>query len=53
MNTKRWRLEGVVSLLLTPFHADGSIDWAGYDAYVDWQVAQRPTASLPSAAAAR
>ncbi len=38
----RLRLEGVVSLLLTPFREDGSIDWAAYDGYVDWQVAQEP-----------
>ena len=42
MKKPSWRLEGVVSLLLTPFHDDGRIDWAAYDAYVDWQVAHRP-----------
>lgn len=36
------RLEGVVSLLLTPFGADGAIDWAAYDAHVDWQAAHAP-----------
>jgi len=34
--------EGVVSLLLTPFRTDGSINWAAYDAYVDWQLALKP-----------
>ena len=39
---RRIAVEGVISLLLTPFHPDGSIDWVTYDAYVDWQLAQRP-----------
>jgi 4-hydroxy-tetrahydrodipicolinate synthase len=37
-----WRLEGVVSLLLTPFRETGAIDWHAYDQYLDWQVAHRP-----------
>lgn len=33
---------GVMSLLLTPFDADKGIDWYTYDAYVDWQLSQKP-----------
>jgi len=29
---------GVYALLLTPFEADGRIDWQAYDRYVDWQL---------------
>ncbi len=36
------RFEGVFALLLTPFLADGRIDWSTYDLYVDWQLSQRP-----------
>lgn len=36
------RFEGVFALLLTPFRADGAIDWNVYDRYVDWQVSQSP-----------
>lgn len=36
------RFEGVFSLLLTPFHSDGSINWSVYDPYVDWQLEQKP-----------
>ena len=39
---RRIAVEGVISLLLTPFHPDDTIDWVTYDAYVDWQLAQRP-----------
>ena len=39
---RRIAVEGVISLLLTPFHPDRSIDWATYDTYVDWQLAQGP-----------
>lgn len=39
---RRIAVEGVISLLLTPFHLDRSIDLAAYDAYVDWQLAQGP-----------
>ena len=38
----RASIRGVMSLLLTPFNADGSIDWPAYDAYVDWQVSKHP-----------
>lgn len=41
-NHRHNRLRGVVSLLLTPFDADRSIDWRAYDSYVDWQLAQQP-----------
>jgi 4-hydroxy-tetrahydrodipicolinate synthase len=34
--------QGVYSLLLTPFLEDGSLDWKGYDAYVDWQLSFQP-----------
>ncbi len=33
---------GVISLLLTPFNQDRSIDWSLYDTYVDWQLQHRP-----------
>ncbi len=36
------RLGGVFSLLLTPFYPDQSIDWAGYDRYVAWQLGFGP-----------
>lgn len=35
-------LKGVVSLMLTPFKADGEIDWKAYDAYVEWQLSAQP-----------
>ncbi len=35
-------LPGVVSLLLTPFHHDGAIDWTSYEGYVDWQLSMKP-----------
>ena len=38
----RIRLEGIISLLLTPFREDKSIDWPTYDAYVEWQVSHQP-----------
>ena len=40
--SKRIAIEGVISLLLTPFHEDRSIDWTTYDRYVDWQMRQQP-----------
>jgi 4-hydroxy-tetrahydrodipicolinate synthase len=36
------RFEGVFSLLLTPFHTDGAIDWGAYEHYVDWQLSHSP-----------
>lgn len=39
---ERERFRGVFSLLLTPFHANGEIDWKAYDAYVDWQLSSSP-----------
>lgn len=36
------RFAGVFSLLLTPFQADGAIDWACYDRYVEWQLRAAP-----------
>lgn len=35
-------LEGVVSLLLTPFQEDGSINWKAYDTYLNWQLSMKP-----------
>lgn len=40
---KRIAVEGVMSLLITPFHQDRTIDWATYDRYVDWQAQQQPS----------
>ena len=37
--THEQSLTGVVSLLLTPFREDKSIDWSAYDRYVEWQAA--------------
>lgn len=39
---QRKRFSGVYSLLLTPFQPDRSIDWNGYDEYVDWQLSMSP-----------
>jgi 4-hydroxy-tetrahydrodipicolinate synthase len=36
------KFDGVFALLLTPFHADGTIDWNAYDHYVDWQLSHGP-----------
>lgn len=36
-------IEGVLSLLLTPFRSDKSIDWKAYDSYIDWQLAFAPS----------
>lgn len=40
--TERERFRGVFALLLTPFHANGEIDWTAYDAHIDWQLAASP-----------
>lgn len=37
------RMEGVVSLLLTPFTTSGEIDWDAYDRYLDWQLSFNPS----------
>lgn len=31
---------GIFSLMLTPYHDDKTIDWATYEEYCEWQVAQ-------------
>lgn len=36
------KFDGAFALLLTPFHADGAIDWNAYDRYVDWQLSHNP-----------
>lgn len=36
-------IEGVFSLLLTPFQPNGAIDWPAYDQYVAWQLAHEPS----------
>ena len=33
---------GVYTLLLTPFNLDRSIDYRGYEEYVDWQSSFKP-----------
>lgn len=40
--TERARFEGIMALLLTPFHDDLSIDWKAYEKYVDWQLQWDP-----------
>jgi 4-hydroxy-tetrahydrodipicolinate synthase len=37
-------LEGVVSLMLTPFTESGGIDWRSYARYTEWQASRRPSA---------
>lgn len=44
MRNGKISIEGVVSLLLTPFQPDGAIDWNAYDQYVDWQSGFGPSA---------
>ncbi|WP_214629100.1 dihydrodipicolinate synthase family protein [Paenibacillus agaridevorans] len=41
-------VKGVYSLLLTPFHESGEIDYATYERYVDWQLSQQPQALFAS-----
>lgn len=36
------RFEGIMALLLTPFHDDLSIDWSAYEKYLDWQLHWEP-----------
>ena len=36
------QFRGVFSLLLTPFHADKSIDWTAYQRHVSWQLGHGP-----------
>lgn len=42
ITTDNARFEGVMSLLLTPFHEDLSIDWTAYEKYVEWQLRWDP-----------
>lgn len=37
------KIEGVVSLMLTPFNPDGGIDWGAYAHYTEWQAAKHPS----------
>ena len=39
INTLLEPVRGVWPVMLTPFRADGSLDWAGVDALTDWYVA--------------
>jgi 4-hydroxy-tetrahydrodipicolinate synthase len=32
------RFEGIYTPIITPFHADGSVDWDGYGDVIDWQI---------------
>ena len=32
------RFEGIYTPIITPFHEDGSVDWDGYGAVIDWQI---------------
>ena len=34
--------DGVFSLLLSPFGAEGKVDWSAYESYVDWQLSFAP-----------
>ncbi|MFD0958044.1 dihydrodipicolinate synthase family protein [Paenibacillus chungangensis] len=36
------KFEGVFSLLLTPFHENGDVNWQAYDRYVEWQLERKP-----------
>ncbi|MCU6709134.1 dihydrodipicolinate synthase family protein [Paenibacillus sp. J5C_2022] len=36
------KFEGVFSLLLTPFHENGEVNWQAYDRYVEWQLERKP-----------
>ncbi len=38
---------GVYSLIMTPFHEDGSIDWKVYEQYLDYQISHRPHNLFP------
>ena len=42
MGKSKTSFTGVFSLLLTPFHKDGKIDWNVYKKYVDWQLTFNP-----------
>lgn len=32
------RFEGIYTPIITPFHADGAVDWDGYGDVIDWQI---------------
>jgi len=36
-------LEGVISLMLTPFNNDGGIEWQSYARYTEWQAEKQPS----------
>ena len=38
---------GSIPALVTPFAADGSVDFAAFDAFVEWQVQSGSTALVP------
>ncbi len=40
---------GSIPALVTPFTADGAVDWAAFDAFVDWQIASGSAALVPAA----
>ena len=32
------KFEGIYTPIITPFHEDGSVDWDGYGAVIEWQI---------------
>jgi 4-hydroxy-tetrahydrodipicolinate synthase len=32
------KFEGIYTPIITPFHEDGSVDWEGYAAVIEWQI---------------
>lgn len=39
--------KGSITALLTPFDADGAIDWAAFEGFVEWQIAQGSHGVVP------
>ena len=39
-------MRGIISALVTPFQADGGVDWEAFAIYLDWQLSFSPKAVL-------
>ncbi len=39
-------MQGIISALVTPFQADGGVDWEAFAIYLDWQLSFSPDAVL-------